>query len=157
MAKSAADGGNEVSAPNKRIRWATQRVKGIDAVNKRKSIFNRRLSRRGADEKKRESSGSDPADPKAEEDGTQQRVDGGELQQSRTIYFNTPLPESQRDEEGRPLHQYARNKIRTAKYTPISFIPKNLYFQFHNIANIYFLLVIILGVCILSTSSYGVS
>lgn len=50
--------------------------------------------------------------------------------------------------KGHPIQQYKRNKIRTAKYTPISFIPKNLWFQFHNIANIYFLAVIILDVCI---------
>lgn len=41
---------------------------------------------------------------------------------------------------------YPRNKIRTAKYTPLTFIPKNIWFQFHNIANIYFLFIIILGV-----------
>jgi phospholipid-translocating ATPase len=57
-----------------------------------------------------------------------------------------PLPQTERDDEGHPLAQYARNKIRTAKYTPLSFIPKNLWFQFHNIANVYFLFIIILGV-----------
>ena len=59
---------------------------------------------------------------------------------------NIPLPDSERDEHGKPIHQYARNKIRTAKYTPISFIPKNLYYQFHNIANVFFFIIIILGV-----------
>jgi phospholipid-translocating ATPase len=57
-----------------------------------------------------------------------------------------PLPQAERDEDGHPLAQYARNKIRTAKYTPLSFIPKNLWLQFHNIANGYFLFIIILGV-----------
>lgn len=64
----------------------------------------------------------------------------------RTIYFNQPLPPDMFDEEGQIKVTYARNKIRTAKYTPLSFIPKNLYFQFHNVANIYFLFVIILNV-----------
>ena len=64
----------------------------------------------------------------------------------RTIYFNIPLPASDKDEEGHPVVTYPRNKIRTAKYTPLSFIPKNLWFQFHNIANIYFLFIIILCV-----------
>ncbi len=137
------------STPAKRIRWATQRVKGQKASQKRMSIFNRRLSRRGADEKKRESGGTDLSDPKAEQEAEVEPEE--EQNSSRTVYFNIPLPDSERDEEGRPLHHYARNKIRTAKYTPISFVPKNLYFQFHNVANIYFFLVIILGVCILRT------
>ncbi|KAL6153434.1 phospholipid transporting ATPase [Exserohilum turcicum] len=64
----------------------------------------------------------------------------------RRVYFNVPLPQSERDDEGHPIAQYARNKIRTAKYTPLSFVPKNLWFQFHNIANVYFLFIIILGI-----------
>jgi phospholipid-translocating ATPase len=64
----------------------------------------------------------------------------------RIVFFNTPLPADAMDEEGHPLTHYARNKIRTAKYTPISFVPKNLWFQFHNIANVYFLFIVILGV-----------
>lgn len=146
MAGSAQQGWSERTTPAKRIRWATKRVKGLKADHKRKSLFNRHMSRRGVDEKKRESGVSDPADPKVESDGTQDGDSQG--QQSRTIYFNIPLPDSERDEDGKPLHHYARNKIRTAKYTPISFIPKNLYYQFHNIANIYFFIIIILGVCI---------
>jgi phospholipid-translocating ATPase len=148
----AAAGGEEGqqtqrSTPAKRIRWATQRVKGTKASQKRKSIFHRTLSRRGADEKKRESAGSDPSDPKADQDAATEDGEDGEGQpKSRTIYFNIPLPADAKDEEGRPLQHFARNKIRTAKYTPISFIPKNLYYQFHNIANIYFFAVIILGV-----------
>ncbi len=134
------------STPAKRIRWATQRVKGNNADQKRKSIFNRRLSRRGHDEKKRESAGTDLSDPKDQDSSTQDGEEGSEQGKSRTIYFNMPLPAEARDEEGRPLQRYARNKIRTAKYTPISFIPKNLYYQFHNIANIYFFIVIILGI-----------
>lgn len=64
----------------------------------------------------------------------------------RTIYFNVPLPDYAKDEDGHLKAHYARNKIRTAKYTPLSFIPKNLWFQFHNIANVYFLFVIVLAV-----------
>lgn len=84
-------------------------------------------------------------------DGTPESSDAGsdENEAGRRVYFNVPLPRSERDEDGHPIAQYARNKIRTAKYTPISFVPKNLWFQFHNVANIYFLFIIILGVCIL--------
>ena len=65
----------------------------------------------------------------------------------RKIFFNSPLPPEMLDENGHPSMHYERNKIRTAKYTPLSFIPKNLFLQFHNIANIYFLILIILAVC----------
>ncbi|EPS36869.1 hypothetical protein H072_9476 [Dactylellina haptotyla CBS 200.50] len=64
----------------------------------------------------------------------------------RNIYVNLPLPAEEKDEDGKPLAQYARNKIRTAKYTPLSFIPKNLWLQFHNVANIYFLFITILQI-----------
>ncbi|KAK9466918.1 hypothetical protein V1512DRAFT_238492 [Lipomyces arxii] len=64
----------------------------------------------------------------------------------RRIYVNLPLPPTDLDEEGEPLTQYPRNKTRSAKYTPLTFIPKNLFLQFHNIANIYFLLSVILAI-----------
>ncbi|KAG5418625.1 DNF1 [Candida metapsilosis] len=67
--------------------------------------------------------------------------------EKRTIVFNRPLPEDLRDPQtGQPITEYPRNKIRTTKYTPLSFLPKNIFNQFfHNIANIYFLALIILG------------
>lgn len=68
------------------------------------------------------------------------------IDKERTIYFNQPLPESELDPEtGHNAARYPRNKIRTTKYTPLNFIPKNLFHQFHNVANIYFLLIVILG------------
>ncbi|KAJ2725620.1 phospholipid transporting ATPase [Coemansia sp. Benny D115] len=56
----------------------------------------------------------------------------------RTVYVNQQLPT--------PDHppQYTPNQIRTAKYTPISFIPKNIFEQFRRAANIYFLFLLIL-------------
>lgn len=131
------------SGPAKRIRWATQRVTGAKAGKKRASIFRRLSSRRAAgdDPAKRESAATDLG-PVAEgdEDAVEQGGPG------RRIFFNQPLPDDARDEEGHPTTQFVRNKIRTAKYTPLSFVPKNLWFQFHNIANIYFLFIIILSV-----------
>ncbi|GAA6064566.1 hypothetical protein JCM10212_005628 [Sporobolomyces blumeae] len=41
---------------------------------------------------------------------------------------------------------YERNKVRTSKYTLISFLPKNLAEQFRRVANIYFLALVILQV-----------
>lgn len=65
----------------------------------------------------------------------------------RTVYFNyDTLPEEELDPKtGRPKNKFDQNSIRTTKYTPFSFIPKNIFFQFKNIANIYFLFLIILG------------
>jgi phospholipid-translocating ATPase len=64
----------------------------------------------------------------------------------RKLFFNIPLPVEALDEHGKPAARFGRNKIRTAKYTPLSFLPKNLFHQFHNVANIYFFFLIILGV-----------
>lgn len=81
----------------------------------------------------------------ADEEGNAEEQHGS----SRQVYFGLPLPQEKLDEDGNPEQQFARNKIRTAKYTPLSFLPKNLWFQFHNLANIFFLFVVILVVSIL--------
>ncbi|CAN1139886.1 Phospholipid-transporting ATPase 1 [Linum perenne] len=41
--------------------------------------------------------------------------------------------------------EFARNSIRTAKYSAISFLPRNLFEQFHRVAYIYFLIIAILN------------
>lgn len=141
---------SNVSTPIKRIRWATQRVTGDKEQKKRLSIINR-FKKAGSSETKRESAGSGGSSDVPHLEGIQEEGDAstdiGEPEDTRRrIFFNLSLPADARDEEGHPLAQFARNKIRTAKYTPLSFVPKNLWFQFHNIANIYFLFVIILAV-----------
>lgn len=128
----------ERSAPTKRIRWATQRVTGKSGTQKRKSIWNRQLNRMGSTKEKRESAASSAPEDDEKDDTP--------APGNRTIYFNQPLPPEAKDSEGHPLVVYKRNKIRTAKYTPLSFLPKNLWLQFHNIANVYFLFIIILSV-----------
>jgi len=126
----------EAQKQTKRSRWATHRAPGQQGQAKRRSILNRLH--------KRTSSGMTAStDPKMQ-DQSEADEEGGE---GRTIYFNMPLPDQAKDEEGNPLVTYTRNKVRTAKYTALSFIPKDLWFQFHNIANIYFLFIIILSVC----------
>ena len=40
--------------------------------------------------------------------------------------------------------KYPPNEVKTSKYTLLSFLPKNLYEQFHGAANFYFLGVVIL-------------
>ena len=86
---------------------------------------------------------------------------------SRYIYVNLPLPSDQLDPRKyarglyRPLHQFISNqyvlimfisrlipgfhhRIRTSKYTIVTFVPKNLFEQFRRVANSYFLFLIIL-------------
>lgn len=126
----------------KRNRWGTQRHKKGRPPKRSKSIFKKRLSgmshHQGAAPKGHNDGSEFPDEDEAE------AIDGG-----RKIFINMPLPEEMIDpESGLPIADYPRNKIRTTKYTPLSFVPKNLWFQFHNIANIYFLLIVILGVSI---------
>ncbi|KAI9318829.1 hypothetical protein BX666DRAFT_2026132 [Dichotomocladium elegans] len=64
--------------------------------------------------------------------------------ESRTIYVNTEIPADQVDDYNQPIHSYCSNKIRTAKYTWYTFLPKNLFEQFRGIANLYFLFLVIL-------------
>ncbi|KAF7592101.1 hypothetical protein BBP40_000706 [Aspergillus hancockii] len=131
---------SNISKPTKRQRWATQRVTGAGGVRKRVSIMDRFNKRSEMRDEKRKSTSSNL--PTAESPN----AEGNPESNNRRIYFNIPIPESERDEDGHPKANYPRNKIRTAKYTPLSFVPKNIWLQFHNIANIYFLFIIILGV-----------
>jgi phospholipid-translocating ATPase len=136
----------EVTNPVKRIRWATHRATGAKAENKRQSLKERLHRRIGSiNEKKRESIGKETG-PSENGELASSEGDSDDNEAGRTIYFNIPLPAHERDEDGHAKNQYARNKIRTAKYTALSFLPKNLWFQFHNIANVYFAFIIILGV-----------
>lgn len=62
----------------------------------------------------------------------------------RTIYVNLPLPRAALTPKGEPIVRYVRNKVRTSKYTIITFLPKNLFEQFRRVANVYFLALVIL-------------
>ncbi|KZT71083.1 phospholipid-translocating P-type ATPase [Daedalea quercina L-15889] len=82
---------------------------------------------------------------KQQRPGSQESSDAGEASvphatgPRRKVYVNHPLPREEVDRRGEPLVRYKRNKVRTSKYTIITFIPKNLYEQFRRVANIYFL------------------
>ncbi len=146
MVIKSGERGSDVSNPTKRIRWATQRVTGSKERHVRQSILDRFQHRKTtSSEKKRQSGDTSHLDGITEEPEESEAGDGHESS-GRRIYFNIPLPDTAKDEHGHPITHYERNKIRTAKYTPLSFVPKNLWFQFHNVANIYFLFVILLGV-----------
>ncbi|KAK4047100.1 phospholipid transporting ATPase [Microbotryomycetes sp. JL201] len=66
----------------------------------------------------------------------------------RTVYVN--VEGAMTDPRG-----YERNKVRTSKYTLVSFVPKNLSEQFRRIANIYFLALVILQGKLLPGSDWG--
>jgi phospholipid-translocating ATPase len=154
MAKISFKGGENpppkpqgaVSKPVKRQRWATIRRSDNDGHQKRRSILNRMPGIHiSAYEEKPGPDGKNDHGKISEDSPMGQQQETPESQ-SRNVYTNIPLPEAEKDEHGHNVQQYPRNKIRTAKYTPLSFVPKNLYFQFHNVANIYFLFIVILSV-----------
>lgn len=64
----------------------------------------------------------------------------------RSVYFNEPLPEQAFDHKGKPQYPwvYASNQVLTAKYTLYNFVFKNLLEQFRRVANLFFLLIVIL-------------
>ncbi|KAI9787904.1 MAG: hypothetical protein M1816_007390 [Peltula sp. TS41687] len=140
---------SHVSTPIKRIRWATQRVSSQSGRRKRDKIIDRLHKRPlSSSAKKRESNWTDSLDGSTPgHDAVVEPSDEGNdhAHGRRRIFFNQPLPADAKDENGHPLARFERNKVRTAKYTPMSFIPKNLWFQFQNVANVYFLFILILS------------
>lgn len=144
MARVQFSNDANVSKPVKRMRWATTRKSGQTGVKKRLSILQRvpKVHVSSYEEK--------PSGPGNNGQITENSPTGEEQPDeestSRTIYVNRPLPPEALTEEGHIKATYQRNKIRTAKYTPLSFVPKNLWFQFHNVANVYFLFIVILSV-----------
>ncbi|KAG8948486.1 hypothetical protein FRC04_009694 [Tulasnella sp. 424] len=66
--------------------------------------------------------------------------------QRRRIFVNVPLPLELQASNGDPSTNYVRNKVRTSKYTLLTFVPKNLYEQFRRVANLYFLVTVVVQV-----------
>ena len=62
----------------------------------------------------------------------------------RTVVPNHVVPPGVKAKH-HPNQAYSDNAIRTSKYTPLSFIPKNLLEQFHRFANLYFLFIVLLN------------
>lgn len=148
MAGMAPPGSGAPEPVTQRSRWATRRMTTKSSSAKRFSLLGRLNAKGLASEKKRASGGTDSSQSAGgtQKDSGSIASDGGGGPAPRKLYFNLPLPPELQDDEGHPIQRFTRNKIRTAKYTPLSFIPKNLWFQFHNIANIFFLFLVILVV-----------
>ncbi|GKT62331.1 phospholipid-translocating P-type ATPase domain-containing protein [Colletotrichum tofieldiae] len=134
------DSANDPENPTLRTRWATRKMTIKSSNKKRLSLMHRATHKKNNSEKSRSSGGTESLQT---ENYTAQ-PDPEEGNGGRKVFFNLPLPPELLDEEGHPILHFPRNKIRTAKYTPLSFIPKNLWFQFQNIANIFFLFLVIL-------------
>ena len=141
---TSGESNKDVSKPVKRMRWATTRKPGQSGAKKRLSLLQRvpKVHVSAYEEKP----GENKNNGLISEDSPMGERQAQEESHGRQIYVNQPLPAEAKSEDGRILAQYARNKIRTAKYTALSFVPKNLWFQFHNIANIYFVFIVILSV-----------
>ncbi|GJC82899.1 phospholipid-transporting ATPase DNF1 [Colletotrichum liriopes] len=134
------DSANDPENPTLRTRWATRKMTIKSSNKKRLSLMHRATHKKNNSEKSRSSGGTESLQT---ENNTAQ-PDPEEGNGGRKVFFNLPLPPELLDEEGHPSLHFPRNKIRTAKYTPLSFVPKNLWFQFQNIANIFFLFLVIL-------------
>uniref|UniRef100_A0A2K1ZA22 Phospholipid-transporting ATPase n=1 Tax=Populus trichocarpa TaxID=3694 RepID=A0A2K1ZA22_POPTR len=57
---------------------------------------------------------------------------------ARLVYLNDPVKSNER-------YEFAGNSIRTSKYSVFSFLPRNLFRQFHRVAYIYFLIIAVLN------------
>ncbi|KAI3747452.1 hypothetical protein L6452_09909 [Arctium lappa] len=57
---------------------------------------------------------------------------------SRLVYINDPLKTNEKFE-------FSGNSVRTSKYSVLTFLPRNLFEQFHRVAYVYFLVIAILN------------
>jgi len=63
---------------------------------------------------------------------------------NRTVVPNHTIPADVPPDK-HPNRPYTNNFIRTTKYTLLTFLPKNLFEQFHRFANLYFLFIVLLN------------
>ncbi len=63
----------------------------------------------------------------------------------RRLEPNHLYPDVSCSSKQHPNYGYKANQIKTTKYNVFTFLPKNLYEQFHRLANIYFLFIVLLN------------
>lgn len=107
-------------------------IRSEQRAEKRRKRKRSRFFRKSAEKKKPEPTPVDAA-PSTEIPG-----------ERRNVYVNYPLGVLEVDVHGEPVARYERNKVRTTKYTILTFIPKNLYEQFRRVANLFFLTLVVL-------------
>lgn len=66
-------------------------------------------------------------------------------QRVRSVRSNLLYERSGKAAADNPNRVYAANSINTTKYTALSFLPKNLFEQFHRLANVYFVFIALLN------------
>ncbi|KAF8066587.1 phospholipid-transporting ATPase 1 [Lyophyllum atratum] len=111
-------------------------IKSEQRAERRKSVrTGSRFFRRNTHPKRPESVTTTDAAPTKEVPGVR-----------RNVYVNYPLSAMEVDQDGEPQVRYVRNKVRTTKYTIITFLPKNMYEQFRRVANLFFLTLVVLQV-----------
>ncbi|XP_071373703.1 phospholipid-transporting ATPase VA [Centroberyx affinis] len=72
-----------------------------------------------------------------------QRKKKNKENKTRTVHANILYDHAKGEDN--PNRHYANNKIKTTKYTLLSFLPKNLFEQFHRFANVYFVFIALLN------------
>ncbi|XP_008105306.2 phospholipid-transporting ATPase VA isoform X1 [Anolis carolinensis] len=85
--------------------------------------------------------GGEPSQEQKERQAKKRRRRKKEGCKTRTVYSNLLLPWPQVDNSAPP----ANNRLKTTKYTAMSFLPKNLFEQFHRLANVYFVFIALLN------------
>ncbi|XP_061593832.1 phospholipid-transporting ATPase VA [Cololabis saira] len=76
-------------------------------------------------------------------DTARQRKRKTKENKTRTVHANILLKHGKGEDN--PNRHYADNQIKTTKYTLLSFLPKNLFEQFHRFANVYFVFIALLN------------
>ncbi|KAJ3129571.1 hypothetical protein HK098_001047 [Nowakowskiella sp. JEL0407] len=72
-------------------------------------------------------------------------IEDADIKTKRRIFVNIPPAGQFRDKSsGKHAMHFNDNRVRTSKYTVITFLPKNLFEQFRSIANFYFLGLVVL-------------